>query len=418
MKVPEMKLIDFLNQAVSPYHTVTTAIALLETAGFERLIPEAPAKPGKHYTVIGGKTLFAWIAPEQADAFHIVSAHTDFPSLRVKTEPYISRLGSHFLAIHPYDGPNLARWMDRDLKLAGRIYVSDKGRVRPKMIAPDLGFRTIGLPTHMSPGGDAINAQTDLHAFFGTGKALSPETFWEMLTGDDNGQPLEHDLYLHEAAGASHFGVDDGFVSSGRLDNLISCFSALSALAGTKSATGNTIPMVALFDAEEIGSGTWLGAKSPLLENLLKKLGGDDVTAMIGRSAQISLDVAHAVHPLTPELFDSQKSPMMAGGPVCKYGIRGNYAYSANLMAQIRLLASQIDCPLQQFTYRADRGQGGSLGPHSSTALSIRTIDLGAPIFAMHSIREVCAEADVTATTGLISAFLAASAFFTGYDDD
>ncbi|MGC3940773.1 hypothetical protein ACOTTU_23475 [Roseobacter sp. EG26] len=404
-----MNLHEFLDKSVTPYHSTRAVCDWLESAGFSEVANSAEQAPGRYFTVRGGKTVFAWVVPDnrEADAFHIVSAHTDFPSLKIKSEGYFSKMGCHFLAVHPYDGPNLASWMDRDLGIAGLAYFKEENSVAAKLIHSTLKCRTLGVPTHMNAGKAEPNAQTDLHCLFDTGDALTPEAFWETLlagTGQQ-GVPLEHDLFLYDTAKSSTVGKEDAFVSGARLDNLISCFAAISALTSRDWTGGMCIPVVALFDAEEIGSGTWLGAKSPLFEKVLAGIGGDNLDEMIGKSAQISLDVAHALHPLSPELFDSQESPISGSGPVAKYGIRGNYSYNAHLMAHLKMLAGESGINMQSFTYRADRGQGGSLGPHSSTALAVRSVDIGVPIFAMHSVREACARADIDASTTLLSAF-------------
>ncbi|MBW4708995.1 hypothetical protein KX928_14490 [Roseobacter sp. YSTF-M11] len=407
-----MNLHDFLDKSVTPYHSTRAACDWLRDKGFLEVDTPQPQTPGKYFTVRGGKTVFAWGVPDgpQASAFHIVSAHTDFPSLKIKSEAFFSKMGCHFLAVHPYDGPNLASWMDRDLGIAGLAYFEEEGSVKPKLLEPPLRCRTLGVPTHMKANKSEPNAQTDLHCLFDTGEALTEEDFWQTLlagTGQE-GVPLEHDLCLYDSATSSTFGKGDAFVSSARLDNLVSCFSAISALTSGDWSKGSSIPVVALFDAEEIGSGTWLGAKSPLFEKVLAGIAGGNYEAMIGRSAQISLDVAHALHPLSPDLFDSQDTPIVGSGPVAKYGIRGNYSYNSHLMAHLKMLAGAEEMNMQSFTYRADRGQGGSLGPHSSTALAVRSVDIGIPIFAMHSVREACSRADIDAATSLIGAFFKA----------
>lgn len=405
-----MDLFEFLDQSVSPYHTAQAARHALLAAGFEEVQAATSQAPGRYFTLRGGKSLFAWIHPEGAapDAFQIVSAHTDFPALRVKTEPFFARHGSRFISAHPYDGPNVASWIDRDLGLAGLVYTNGDAGVEASLIRSPLTCRTIGVPTHMRAENSGPNPQTDLHGFIGADRGQSKEENWALVLEGTGvtGTPIEHELFLHDRAEASSFGEAAAYVSGGRLDNLISCHSALSALIASKDATLPHVPMVALFDAEEIGSGTWLGAKSPLLERILRQIAGDRFEAMVERSAQISLDVAHAVNPLSPELFDSTDGPRAGSGPVTKYGTRGNYTYNAHLMAQIRRLATRAEIALQSFTYRADRGQGGSLGPHSSTALAIRSVDIGVPIFAMHSIREACARSDIDDTTRLMEAFL------------
>ncbi len=405
-----MALHDFIDRSVSPYHVVETTRSILSDNGFQEVSSSEGLAPGKYFVVRGGKCVFAWInrGPAPVHAFHIVSVHTDFPALKVKSQPFKLGDAGNLVATAPYDGPNLATWVDRDLGIAGMTYCAGETKPVAALVKSDLTVRTIGVPPHLRAEKAGPNPQTDLHCFMGGPKGLSEENAWEMLLRgtDATGVPLEHDLFLYDKTNSTRFGQDQAYLSSARLDNLASCYSALEALTNDSlDLPDGVVPVVAFFDAEEIGSNTWLGAKSPLLGNLLRQIAGPEYEQVLGRSGHVSLDVAQGVNPLAPEIFDSPDTPHVGSGPVLKYGLKGNYTYNAHLMAHIKMLGRDIGQNLQAFSYRADKGQGGSLGPHISTNLPVRSVDIGTAIFSMHSIREACSISDIDDVTRLMRAF-------------
>ena len=422
MTIPAPELFD---AARSPYHVVDFVIRQLTRNGFTRRDPGdmAPLEPGRGYFRLrGGKTIAAWVQADVTPAagLRLAAAHTDFPALKLKPNAFASAKNLLLNDADIYDGPILRSWLDRDLTVAGKLFLRGASGVETRLVRPkDLILRTISVAPHLSAdrsGGDA-NGDKDLRCVFdlgGDGDDAAARFFARIAQTAqvDVKDVLEFDLTLTEAEPPALLGAEGGLLSTGRLDNIASCVSCLDAIIAAQKAPATPFTrMTALFDAEEIGSLTWSGARSSFLEDLVDEvcLGGDVSLAARDKlragSGHLSVDVAHGTHPAYADKLDRANAPKIGKGVAMKYGSRGRYAVSPVLSAHLRWLADSAGIDLQSFMYKPDGARGGSMGPYIATRLGVRSADLGAPILSMHSIREMAATQDIDATTKLICCY-------------
>ncbi|MBX2855893.1 MAG: M18 family aminopeptidase [Rhodobacteraceae bacterium] len=422
MTIPALELFD---AARSPYHVVDFVVQKLTQNGFTRRDAgdPTPLEPGRGYFRLrGGKTIAAWVQASEAPAagLRLAAAHTDFPALKLKPNAFASAKNLLLNDADIYDGPILRSWLDRDLAVAGKLHLRGSAGVESRLVWPkDLKLRTISVAPHLSAdrnGGDA-SGDKDLRCVFDLGGNSDDAAarFFARIAETaqvDVKDVLEFDLTLTEAEPPTLMGAENGLLSSGRLDNIASCVSCLDAiLAALKAPASPFTRMMALFDAEEIGSLTWSGARSSFLEDLVDEvcLGGDVSLAareaLRAGSGHLSVDVAHGTHPAYADKLDRANAPEIGKGVAMKYGSRGRYAVSPALSAHLRWLAEKAGVELQSFMYKPDGARGGSMGPYIATRLGVRSVDLGAPILSMHSIRELAATQDISAATALISSY-------------
>jgi aspartyl aminopeptidase len=416
------RLLAFCDASPSPYHACATAAATLGDIGFTRLAEDAawPGEPGGWYVVRGG-SLIAWAtAPghQPHDGFRIVGAHTDSPNLRIKPQPDVVRAGVRQIGVEAYGGVLLNSWLGRDLGLSGRVAVRRNGtgalvrllRVdRPVCAIPQLA---IHLDRDVTTRGLVVDAQHHLTPLW----ALSEGNFAgfvakELGAGVDD--VLGWDLMLHDLAPGALVGRDDELLGSARLDNLASCWAAIEALAGAAPAAAAPIPVVCLFDHEEVGSTSDRGAGSSLLPSVLERSvrarGGTSEAwhRALARSACLSADMAHATHPNYADRHDPEHQVALNGGPVLKVNANVRYATDAPGIALVALAAEQAGVPLQRFAMRSDLPCGSTIGPVTAARLGITTVDVGMPQLAMHAAREHAGSHDPGPYRALMAAFLA-----------
>jgi len=409
------ELLGFIDASPSPYHACANAAALLERAGFVRLEERdawGPA-PGRYYVLRGG-SLLAWVVGEaQAShtGFRVLGAHTDSPNLRVKPRPDTGKAGWRQLGVEVYGGPLLNSWLDRDLGLSGRVQLRGGGDgeaierlflvARPVLKVPQLA---IHLDPEVSTEGLKLNRQTHVPPVWGL---ASPDErgFRDWLGAELSVEPAEivaWDAMCHDTQPSCLFGVDGDLVSAPRLDNLCSSFCALQALLGAleRGEELARIPVVALFDHEEVGSGSATGADGPLLGDLLERVvlarGGarEDFHRAIADSLCVSIDMAHATHPNYAERHDPEHHLFLNRGPVIKINANLRYATESPTEAAFQLAAERAGVPVQKWVMRTDLRCGSTIGPMTAAGLGIRTVDVGNPQLAMHSIRETCGARD------------------------
>jgi aspartyl aminopeptidase len=427
------RLLAFCDASPSPYHACATAAALLGEAGFTRLAEDAawPGEPGRWYVVRGG-SLVAWATSADHvphDGFRIVGAHTDSPNLRIKPQPDVVRAGVRQLGVEAYGGVLLTSWLGRDLGLSGRVAVRRNGtgalmrlvRVdRPVCAIPQLA---IHLDRDVNTSGLVVDAQHHLTPLWGVappagataaaGEAAGLVGFVADELGVDAADVLGWDLMLHDLAPGALVGRDDELIGSARLDNLASCWAAVEALGEVAASGDGPVPVVCLFDHEEVGSTSDRGATSSLLPTLLERSvlarGGDReaLHRALARSACLSADMAHATHPNYADRHDPEHQVALNGGPVLKVNANVRYATDAPGAALVALAAEQAGVPLQRFAMRSDLPCGSTIGPLTAARLGITTVDVGMPQLAMHAAREHAGSHDPGRYRALLAAFLA-----------
>lgn len=426
-------LLRFIDASPTPFHAAAEAAARLSKAGFRELRAEDAWEiaPGDARYVIRGGGLVAFVAgsaPPAAAGLRWAGAHTDSPSLRVKPRPDVSAHGCSQLAVEPYGGLLLHTWLDRDLSLAGRVSVAGPRGPQTFPLAFDRPLLRIpSLAIHLQRESERktleLNAQQHLAPIVGLGGApplaalIAAELRAKGLAEIEPHDVLAFDLMAHDAAPACLVGTDRELISAPRLDNLSSCHAAVSALARVSSQAGRSPRTcgIVLYDHEEVGSRSAQGAAGPLLGETIGRIvealgdGGPQARARaLARSRFLSVDVAHALHPNYADRHEPGHRPLLGKGPVLKINAAQSYATDGEVVAELAALFRTLGAEPQYFVARSDLGCGSTVGPITAARVGIRTADVGNPVLAMHSCRELAAAADVEPMIGLLSAFLEA----------
>jgi len=404
-------LLDFIAQSPAPFHAVQSMVVLLEAAGFQRLtekeqwVVEQGEVAGRYFVTRNDSSIIAFEIkqPLVKHGIRMVGAHTDSPCLKVKPNPEIRQQGYLQLGVEVYGGVLLNPWFDRDLSLAGRVsYLDDNSQLKhllvdwKKAIAviPSLAIhldreandkRTINKQKHLPPVLMRVSDHTtSLH-----------EILLEMVNeqGAKASSVLDYELSFYDTQAPAIVGLNDDFIASARLDNLLSCYTGLMALIHGDN-TQNTL--LVCNDHEEVGSVSAAGAQGNFLESVLSRLVNDSeqVSRMMASSLMVSVDNAHAIHPNFADKHDANHGPIINEGPVIKMNANQRYASNSETSALFKQWCQQADVPVQSFVVRSDMGCGSTIGPISANNLGVRTVDVGVPTFAMHSIRELAGRKD------------------------
>jgi aspartyl aminopeptidase len=409
-------LLAFLDSSPSPWHAVQSTVERLD--GFERL-DEAAAwtdVPAAGYVVRDG-AIIAWRLPagaaDPAAPFRLVGAHTDSPCLRVKPRPDAGGYGWKQLAVEVYGGILNNSWLDRDLGIAGRLVTADGSSTlvdvrEPVARIPQLA---VHLDREVNSAGLVLDPQQHLSPVWGVGDATPGEfADWIGRAGGLSGAPAWWELCLYDVQGAAVLGADRSLLASGRLDNQLSCWAGLRALAAAEPA--EQIAVVVMNDHEEVGSSSTTGASGPFLDTVLSRLvaarGGsaEDRHRAFAGSSCVSADNAHGIHPNYPERHEPGHRPIVNGGPALKVNSNQRYATSATTAAAFQRSCDAAGVPWQVFVSRNNMPCGSTIGPLTATRLGIDTVDVGVPQLSMHSARELCGADDPLFLTRAMQAFL------------
>ncbi|KKW62876.1 M18 family aminopeptidase [Mycolicibacterium elephantis] len=411
-------LCEFIDASPSPYHVCETVAERLRAAGFSELAEDDawPAQ-GRFFSVRAG-SLIAWRTGEPGLPFRIVGAHTDSPNLRVKQHPDRVVAGWQVVALQPYGGAWLNSWLDRDLGISGRLSVYDGDRlVHPLVRIDEPILRVPQLAIHLAEDRKAValDPQRHVNAVWGVGS--EPRSFLGYVAqraGVDPADVLGADLMTHDLTPARLIGADGELLSAPRLDNQASCYAGLEAfLAASEAGPSGYLPVLVLFDHEEVGSQSAHGAQSDLLLTVLERItlseggGREEFLRRLPGSMVASGDMAHATHPNYPERHEPGHLIEVNAGPVLKVQPNLRYATDGRTAAAFALACAQAGVPLQRYEHRADLPCGSTIGPMTSARTGIPTVDVGAPQLAMHSAREVMGAEDVAAYAAALQAFLA-----------
>ncbi|MET0729391.1 MAG: M18 family aminopeptidase [Acidimicrobiales bacterium] len=423
---PVHRMLAFIDAAPSPFHACAEAAARLEGAGFTALreTDAWPTEPGSRYVRRGG-SLVAWSTAAHhrpTSGFRIIGAHTDSPNLRVKPQPDAGHLGYLQLGMEVYGGALLNSWLDRDLGLSGRVVIgSAHGPDERLLLVQEPLLRVPQLAIHLdrdiSTKGLLLNAQQHLSPIWGLGSPL-PGGFAGFIAERLDVSPdaiAGWDLMAHDLTPSVLAGADQELVSAPRLDNLCSSWAGLEALvcAARSGAELAQIPVLVLFDHEEIGSTSERGADSSLLPALTERIviglggGREDVLRALSASICCSADNAHATHPNYADRHEPGHLIELNKGPVLKVNSNVRYATDAISAASFVAACDQAAVPFQRYAHRSDLPCGSTIGPITASRLGIPTFDVGVPQLAMHSSRELCGADDPAHYRAAMAAFLA-----------
>ncbi len=425
-----MKLIKdlckFLDESPVNFLAAETIVKRLEENGFSYLdtADRWALKPGdRRYTTANGSAVFAFIVGDGgAEAgFNMIAAHSDSPGFRIKPQCEMPcEGGSLRLNTEVYGGPILYTWFDRPLSLAGRAVLRGSNPLRPKCVTVRFDRPLLTIPhlaIHFNRAvndGNKLSRQRDMLPVVALGgdsrKGIIRELVAEKL-GVPAENILDYDLSLYDTTPAGVVGIDSQMICSGRLDDLSMVHAGLSSLIATVERITSSTRVLAVFDNEETGSGTKQGAGSPVLEYVLRRitdcLGGDGQSFMraIASSFLISADNAHGFHPNYPDKYDPTNHPVLGGGPCIKINANCKYMTDADSAAVFSEICMRAGVKAQYFVNHSDVAGGSTLGNILTGRIPVRGVDMGAPLWAMHSIRETASVADHEATVRAFSEF-------------
>jgi len=429
MTLETTDLLAFLDASPTAWHAAATSAQRLDAAGFVRLAEDAAwdlAPGARAYLVRDGLVVAFQVGtrPPHESGFRLLGAHTDSPHLRVKPVPDIIKAGYRQLGVEVYGGALYYTWLDRDLGLAGRVFLRSSGAV-PEARLVDLRRPLLRIPSlaiHLQRevnDGLKLNAQQHLPPVLGQlGDGDAKAGLTTLLGGALGVEPdriLGWDLALADVVPATLGGWSSEFVFSGRLDNLASSHAALTALIRASATPSQGTRLIALYDHEEVGSLTTAGADGPIVEATLARIAGaacwgaapaDALPRAAALSWHVSADMAHAVHPNFEDKHEPQHRPSLNGGPVIKINANQRYATSGEGAALFASLCADLGVPVQRFVTRTDLACGTTIGPIAAGRLGVRTVDVGNPMWSMHSVREQCGAHDVPRMIAVLTHFL------------
>lgn len=416
-------LLQFLNASPSCYHAAANVAARLQEEGYLRLMEQEPwhlAEGGKYFVMRGDASIIAFRAPRKDfTGFMIAAAHSDSPTFKVREAAEVSSAGGCTrLAVEPYGGMVMRSWMDRPLSVAGRVMVRSGGKIVTRLVNIDRDLLVIpSVAIHMDREvnkGTALKANVDLLPLFSMG---GENGGFRRLVAESIGVAecdlLTTDLFLYPRTPATVTGANGEFVAGARLDDLQCVFGCMEGFLAAKESA--SVPVLAVFHNEEVGSGTRQGADSTFLTDVLQRLNtacgrsSEDYLTAAANSFQVSADNAHAIHPAHPEYADGKEFPVLNGGVVVKYNAAQHYTTDAVSDAVFREVCAAAGVTVQRYSNRADLPGGSTLGNISTAHLSIHSVDIGLPQLAMHAAYEVAGTQDTEDLVRVMTAYYSCS---------
>lgn len=414
------EMLEFIDKSPTCFQAVKNIGDMLSAAGLAELreADEWKFERGKGYFVTRNESsVIAFRIPEQLSGFHIAAAHSDSPSFKVKESPE-STVEEHYVRLNTekYGGMILSTWLDRALSVAGRIAVNGEKGIETRLVNVDKDLLVIpNVAIHMNRdmnNGVAYNPQVDMLPLFADcsdGEKRGLMSCVAEAAGVDEEDILGHDLFLYTREKGRLLGESGEFVLAPRLDDLQCAFSVTKAFA--ESVPEQYVNVCAVFDNEEVGSGTKQGADSTFLEDVLWRicealgLSRSEYLRMLAGSFLISADNAHAVHPNHPEKADPTNRPYLNGGIVIKYHGSQKYTTDAVSAAKLKSLCKRAEVPFQTYANRSDIAGGSTLGNISTAHVSVSSVDIGLPQLAMHSAVETAGMRDTKYAVDMLKVF-------------
>ncbi len=415
------ELLDFLEQSPTCFHVISNIRKTLKDAGYEELSEGqvwSLQEGGKYFVVRNESSLIAFRIPKKDfTGFMIAASHSDSPSFKIKTNPEIVREGYVKLNVERYGGMLMAPWFDRPLSAAGRVIVKEDGVFKTKLVNADQDLLMIpNLAIHMdrtANDGHKYNAQTDMEPILAQGEAGQFMKIIAEACGVKEEDILGHDLFLYVRGRGTVWGANQEFISAGHLDDLQCSFADLKAFVDSENT--ESVPVLAVFDNEEVGSSTKQGANSTFLEDVLSRIScgcgrsSEQLKTAVANSFMVSADNAHAVHPNYADKADPVNRPKMNSGIVIKYNANQKYTTDAVSAAVFRQICASAGVPVQDFTNRSDMLGGSTLGNISNSHISLNTVDIGLAQLAMHSPYETAGTKDTAYLVKAVREFFSVS---------
>ena len=404
-------LLDFIDASPSPWHVIKSVEAQLASFNFKKLdetLSWSLESGGRYYVVRDESSVIIFVLgqkPLVETGFKMIGAHTDSPGLRVKPNAATGVDGLLRLGVEIYGGPILATFTDRDLSLAGRVNYKDTNNNivsalinfdRPLLRLPNLA---IHMNRMVNEDGLKLHKQNELPLILSAlAQECLPQTYFSELLQEQSACEAERilswDLAVYDTQKGVFWGAENEFYANSQLDNLASCHAALQGLLDDTVLENEATLVCAFFDHEEIGSESNKGADGSFLGDVLKRISlvtennKEDFTRALAKSFMVSADMAHAYQPNFPLAYDPDHKVFVNKGPVIK--VNANQRYSTESVSQAMFVdwCEQAGVPYQKYSHRSDLPCGSTIGPITSARLGIRSVDVGNPVWAMHSIRE------------------------------
>ncbi len=404
-------LLDFIDASPSPWHAVKSVETQLKAFSFVKLDETAAwdlKAGGRYYVIRDDSSIVLFVQGQKSlveTGFKLVGAHTDSPGFRIKPNPITAVDGLFRLGVEVYGGPIIATFADRDLSLAGRVNYKDADNniVSALIKFDEVLLRLPNLAIHMNrtvnEEGLKLHKQMELPLILSTAiqDALPAEYFAKLLQdklGCGLDKILSWDLAVYDTQKGVFWGAEQEFYADSQLDNLASCHAAIQALLDERVLNSESTLVCAFFDHEEIGSGSNRGADGSFLGDVLQRIAvtngysPEEYARALAKSFLISADMAHAYQPSFPLAYEPDHKVIVNKGPVIK--VNASHRYSTESISQAQFIdwCAQAEVPYQTYSHRSDLACGSTIGPITSAKLGVRSIDVGNPLWAMHSIRE------------------------------
>ena len=414
------KLLKFIEKSPAAFQAVTEMTKRLDKEGFEELKEEDHwklKKGGNYYVTRNHSAIIAFSIPQKPVwKFHIMASHSDSPTYRIKEQPEMS-VEKHYtkLNIERYGGMIPETWFDRPLSVAGRIIIEENGQIKDQLVNIDRDLMIIpNLAIHMSRSSNEskqLNPQKDLLPLCGGN--LTKDGFEEMIakeSGVEKEDILSYDLFLYNRMRGTTLGINEEFVAAPKLDDLECAYSSIEGMLNAKLSK-DYVTVCAVFDNEEVGSGTKQGAGSTFFPEVLKRISylcgknEEEYYMAVADSFMLSADNAHAVHPNYQDKTDPTNRPYINEGIVLKYNASQKYTTDANSAALVKYLCKKEKIKCQVFFNRSDMLGGSTLGNILTGQVSIKAADIGLPQLSMHSTYETAGCKDLDDMITLMESF-------------
>lgn len=404
-------LADFLNRSVSSYHAIAVLSEELKQGGYALLSEKDHwdlVPGGKYFMLRNGTALIAFRVPQTAPTgFLLTASHSDRPGFKIKENPELKNAYIR-LAVERYGGMLMSTWLDRPLSIAGRVLVETENGVESKLVNIDRDLLLIpNVAIHMNRqanDGYKWNPASDMLPLFSSKESAGK--FAELLEEAAGGKVLGHDLSLYIRQKATVWGCENEYISSAALDDLACAWCCTQGFL--KASESENMPVLCVFDNEEVGSSSLQGADSDLLEVVLERICTAlelNKNQMLAQSFMLSADNAHAIHPNHPEFADPNNAPVVNGGVVLKFNANQRYTTDGVSAAIFRKICGKANVPVQTYCNRADLAGGSTLGNISLTHVSVPSADIGLPQLAMHSSFETAGVKDALYMEEALTAF-------------
>lgn len=422
-------MMEFIDRSPSCYHVIENFRSLLKEQGFCELLEHEQwelSPGGRYFTTRNGSSIIAFCIPERPyRGFMIAASHSDSPSFKLKEKCEMETAGQYIkLNVEKYGGMIMAPWMDRPLSVAGRVMVEEEGSFESRLVNVDRDLVLIpNLAIHMNRtmnDGVALNPQSDMLPLLGmTGEKDGLMRIVADQAGVSREKIVSSDLFLYNRVSGTVWGANNEFISCSRLDDLQCAYATMMGLL--KSENKTHVTLCAVFDNEEVGSGTKQGADSTMLEDVMTRISEaagrsrGEYLMSVADSFMVSADNGHALHPNHPDKADADNRPFLNGGIVIKHSANQKYTTDSISAGIFKAICRKADVPFQTFANRSDIPGGSTLGNISNAHVSLNTVDIGLAQLAMHSPYETCGVKDTAYLLSAMETYFSCGVFSEGY---